>query len=840
MIQSSKYIPAITLYLLFLINSASLYSQNKVLRGVLKDAQSDERIPFASMLLKKEKKGKLTDSAGGFIFRFEEWPRDTLVITYVGYDPLLLAFDSTLLARAKDNVLDLSLLMQRSAYQSVVVSRKIDRGLMLWKRIVKHKPQNDRYRFQNFSYELYNKLEIDLKNIKKEKWRNLPFIKKFNFVLDNIDTTEEGAPFLPVYLTEAISNYYYEKSPLRRREVFKGTKTLGVSNESVSKLLGGLDQNVNFYSNFIPVFDKEFVSPISDNGDAYYRYKIMDTQYVARRRLIHLIFTPKRKGENTFEGDCWVHDTSFAIQKMNLRLSKEANINYVDKLSLIQEFKLINDSTWFLARDKFVVDLSLTGEKHLAAIGRKTTTYQDIIVNDTSVINELAKNKLIEETILPPHTMERPDSFWVQSRHEELNKNEKILYKTIDTLLNLPAFKRTIRTVNFIATGYLDIGNYEIGPWYNWIYSNYREGLRLRWDLGTNSYFNKKLILHGYVAYGFKDREFKYEADGMYLFNKNPRAYIFAKYFKDLDYGQNYYDEVSQDNIFALAIRKKGVPIKYLKTELKQIDLFKEWHSGFSVLLSNVHKIYNPLDNLPDKNIFFNGSSKGNPLTAFETSIQLRFAYLEKFLESSFYRYSLGSPYPILSVKYTHGIPGILNSYYDYSKISGSISDYMKISPFGSIYYNVFGGRTFGTLPFMLLDVAPGNEIYYYNKYAYNLMNRWQYLHDRYVGINFEHNIGNGLFRFIPLTRKLKFRQFYTVKTLWGSLSEANKALNMPIGSSYQFQSLDGNTYMELGTGVDNIFKLLRIDFIWRVLPQPLPEKMSQRFGVFGSFRLSF
>ncbi|MCP2937362.1 hypothetical protein NK983_32185, partial [Salmonella enterica subsp. enterica serovar Typhimurium] len=83
---------------------------------------------------------------------------------------------------------------------------------------------------------------------------------------------------------------------------------------------------------------------------------------------------------------------------------------------------------------------------------------------------------------------------------------------------------------------------------------------------------------------------------------------------------------------------------------------------------------------------------------------------------------------------------------------------YSKIAPYGSIYYNIFGGKTYGTLPFVLLDVAPGNEIYYYNRYAFNLMNRFEYLHDRYAGINFEHNIGNGLFRFVSLTRKLKFR----------------------------------------------------------------------------------
>ena len=74
--------------------------------------------------------------------------------------------------------------------------------------------------------------------------------------------------------------------------------------------------------------------------------------------------------------------------------------------------------------------------------------------------------------------------------------------------------------------------------------------------------------------------------------------------------------------------------------------------------------------------------------------------------------------------------------------------------PFGSIYYNVFAGQTFGTNPYMLLDIAPGNEIYYYNKYAFNLMNRYEFVHDKYAGVNFEHNIGNGLLGFIPLLRK--------------------------------------------------------------------------------------
>jgi hypothetical protein len=179
-----------------------------------------------------------------------------------------------------------------------------------------------------------------------------------------------------------------------------------------------------------------------------------------------------------------------------------------------------------------------------------------------------------------------------------------------------------------------------------------------------------------------------------------------------------------------------------------------------------------------------------------------------------------------------------MKSSYTYSRLSGSVSDFIKIPPYGNLYFNVFGGKVFGTLPYMLLEVHPGNEMYYYNKYAFNMMNRYEYISDRYAGVHVEHNFGNGLFRFIPLTRKLKFRQFWNVKALWGSLSQDNKNLNFV--PNHPFLALDGKTYMEVGTGVDNIFKVFRLDFIWRVFPRPLPDEKYKRFGVFGSFRLGF
>lgn len=409
----------------------------------------------------------------------------------------------------------------------------------------------------------------------------------------------------------------------------------------------------------------------------------------------------------------------------------------------------------------------------------------------------------------------------------------------IDTLQKMPVFKKYTDAVYFLTTGYKNIGNYEIGPWFNWVTYNSLEGLRLRFDLGTNSSFSKKIYLHGYLAYGFADQRFKYKLNGLYLFNKSPRTHLAISYVKDIDYGQNYYDEISQDNIFALAVRKSGVPIKFLMVDEKKAEFMHEWANGLSVTIGSAHKTFNPLANLPPKSIFEN-SNGVDPLSTSETSLRIRYAYLEKFLNGNFYRISLGSQYPILEAKYTQGVSGFFKSNYNYSKISGSVSDYIKIAPYGSIYYNVFGGKTYGKLPYMLLDIAPGNEIYYYNKYAFNLMNRFEFLHDTYGGIIFEHNIGNGIFRFIPLVKKLKLRQFYSARTLWGSLSEANRQYNMPSGSAYRFESLNGRTYLEAGTGVDNIFKFFRVDFIWRLAPVPLPKEQVKRFGIFGSFRLVF
>jgi hypothetical protein len=806
-------------------------SQAISFNGTILDAHTKEPVSYASVYFARSGIGKTADSAGNFSFNISNFLKDTLVVSYVGYELFKIPIDDS--ANNKTIVIQL----QRGAAASgVVVRSKFNKGLFLWKKIVSKKKQYNRYNLANFGYEAYNKLEVDIKNFKPEKAKKNFLLKPFSFIFDNIDSTSEAAPFLPAYLLESVSDYAFQKNTKKYFENIKAANTKGFKNQSIDKLTGVMNQNVNIYGNFVNVMDKDFIGPFNDNADVYYNFFVPDTQVIDNKKIFHFVFSPKHAGQNTFQGDAWVFAKTFYIQKINLYLGKDANINYIDRISVFQEFTPINDSVYFITRDKFFADFKVLGKQSLTLIGRKSTSYRNIIINSDSIAT-LFKQQPVEEVVkTTPGSNITPDSIWNVLRHDTLSKNEKAIYATIDKLLQMPKFQRLQNTLKFIGTGYKTLTNYEIGPWFNWISKNSWEGLRLRFDLGTTTGFNKHIYFHTYLAYGTLDKKLKGKAEAFWIVTRDPKRFrLHLSYSDDIDNGISQIGDVGQDNIFSLAIRKPNTTRKFIQLKDLRFEIFNELGKGFSSEWFIAHRQYNPLKNLPLKTAF--PVSSGESLNNFEVALKLRFAYLEQFVEGDYFRYSLGTKYPIAELMLSKGFSGVLKSAYNYTKIAVSLKDYMKISPYGSFSYKLYAGKINGTLPFVFLENHPGNDIYYYNPGSFNLMNRFEYISDKYAGINVEHNVGSGLFRFIPFTRKLKWRQFWNAKAVWGSLSNENAALNNNAGL---FKTLNGNTYLEMGTGIDNIFKLLRLDFIWRILPTPLPVNKTSRFGIFGSFQFQF
>ncbi len=824
------------LFIILILGTFRASSQNKPITGKIVNPFTKEPVPYASVQWKKNGNGILTDSTGLFTIRKSTFPLDSLLVGYVGYETAAYLINST---KTDTLVLFIGQLKQSN---EVFVKSKFSKGLRWWKSIVTNKPKNDPYQYESYSYVLYNKLEIDLNNIKKEKFNNIKLMKPFGFVLDNIDSVTENKPFFPVYLTESLSNYYYTNNPSATREVITAQQTHGLKNESMLQFLGGVNQKINVYSNQLSIFGKEFISPLSNIGNKYYHYKGGDTITIGVEKFYHLIFTPLKDGENTFSGDCWIHSSSWAIQRISLNINETANINFVKRLTISQEFKKDESGQWLFAKDIFVAEISPLKKDKFSFIGRKTKHYNNIQINNSDILTEIKKNKTKEETIISEDIIHSDKNFWNNNRPERLSRNEENILKLIDTLKTMPVFKKYSERVEFVLGGYKKLGKFEIGPWFKWISGNQLERFRLRFDLGTTDLFSKYWRLHSYLAYGFKDNRFKGKLDVNYKIPNSKGWSLNIAYLNDLDNGKIKYndEDVTTDNLFSQLIRRPNIPQKFLGIEEYKFGFGKEWASRFSInsFISRIDYItYDPLPSnrlLSDKAIINT-----------ELVFKFRYAPGERAIKTHRKDYKLKSNQPIYEIRFGQSVKGLFQGEYQYSKLNASIRQQIRIPRFGQLNYMIYGGKIWSKngLPFMLLELHPGNEIYYYSKESFNLMNRFEYFSDRFAGINIEHNIEKKLLNLVPFMRKSTIRQFWNFKTVWGNLDRNSRLLNRTDFGDYRLRSLNDNFYTEIGTGFDNIAHFFRVDLVWRINPNQRINSNFQNFtnfGIFGSFRIQF
>jgi hypothetical protein len=808
-------------------------------KGTLVHNFSREPVTFASIRWKKGGFGVISDSLGQFILKPSIFPNDSIYISFVGYKDLYIG-GADLVRLQKEPVITME---TAAASEGAIVKTKFNKGLRWWRQLVANKATNSPRAFNSYYCELYSKMEVDISNLDKKQFEKRKLLKPFGFVWKDMDSTSEDKPFLPAFLAESLSDFYVSHDPEKQREEVKAMQTSGIRNESVLEFMGGINQKTNTYDDYISLFGKEFISPVSAVGDKYYNYKGADTQVLNGEKYFHLLFSPRQNGENVFTGDCWIHSTSFALQKISLDLSATANINFVSRLSIVQEFTRHNGQ-WIVAKDKFVVSISPFNKDKLSFIGRKTSIYQKVQINQPFIKEKLAANKKSEERTIADTAQEQTTGFWSQQRFEPLTVNEQHAFRLVDTLRSLPEFKKLSNTVTFIVDGHKKLGKIEIGPWFRWISGNQLEKLRLRFDLGTTEDFSKDLRLYGYLAYGTKDAKFKGKAGASYNLPGGHGWNISPSYLHDLDNGKARFndEDVTTDNMFSQLLRRQGIKQKFIMRDEMKLAVAKTFPVNFSIQASIARSDFETFHPLPPRKIF--SLSENEKIINTEMAVKLRYAPGEKQIRTHRKVRALRSNLPVTELKYGFASPGILGGEYRYQKLNMNVTHRFRIPRWGQVTYTAYGGRIFGKqVPFMLLEIHPGNEIYYYSKDGFNLMNRFEYVSDRYAGLNIEHNLEKKLLNLLPFMRKSRIRQFWNVKTVWGDLASSNRLFNHIEFGSYHLRALKGNTYTEVGTGLENICKFFRIDLVWRFSPPNTivsPNMPQQKFGVFGSFRLQF
>lgn len=797
--------------------------------GRVYDASTNEPLPFVNIVFKGTGTGTTTDFDGNFSLSSSN-PSDSIIASYIGY-----LSQSKAVKKGAVQAVNIQLQPNTVSLDVVEIRPGENPAHRIVKAVIANKEKNDRERLDAYQYEVYNKIEFDLNNIPQE-FKDRKVFKPVEFIFDNIDSTNKNEkPYLPLFMTESLSDYYYTRDPKHKKEIIKASKVAGVENASVSQFMGEMYQKVNIYDNTILVFGKNFISPISDNGLFYYRYYLIDSMMIGDSRCYQIQFLPKRKQELTFKGNMWIADTAFAVKRLEMTIAEDANINFINNLNVVQEYKKA-DSAWMLSKDRLVIDFSLKEhdkkDREMGIYGRKTTSYKDFVINKPLSEDFYSRT---ENLVVKEDAYKKNDDFWQTARHDTLSKNEQQIYKMVDTIQSLPVYKTWVDVITIFVSGYKEFGNFEFGPYYNTLSFNTVEGARLRVGGRTSNKFSRWYELNGYLAYGTKDDKFKYSLGFRSFITKKPRQMVGMNYKNDYEILGQSQNAFTQDNILASIFRR--TPLSKL-TGVEQVEGWydREWFSGFNTKISFANRIMTPVGAFryeflnPDNEIAF----KDNIITS-ELRINTRFAYDEKYVEGEFTRTSLGTKWPILQAQYSYGIKDLFASDYSYHRLSLSIDDRFRINPIGYTDYYIEGGKIFGKVPYPLMSIHPGNETYTYDFYAYNMMNYYEFVSDQYATMYVFHHFDGFFLNKIPLMRKLKWREVVSGKILVGRVNKENRDLLLFPQNLY---SLDRGPYYEAGVGLENIFKIFRVDAMWRL--SYLDNPNISRFGIRATLQVGF
>ncbi|HAW21100.1 MAG TPA: hypothetical protein DCX14_13040 [Flavobacteriales bacterium] len=806
-----------------LANSPS--AQQTIVVGKVFEAETNLPIPFANVYFKDSKIGTTTDEKGAY--RIETYyPTDSLLVTVLGYQR-----GAQRVKADRSQVVDFEMKISGISLGPVTIvadKKAKDPAIEIMKKVIRNKKANNREKLEAYEYNVYNKIEFDMNNI-NERFTNQKVMKPFDFVFENIDSTSEEKPFLPIFLTESFSRYYYRKSPKSSMEHIKATKVAGVKNESVSQFLGDMYQNTNVYENYVDAFGKSFMSPLSDFGGTSYKYYLLDSAVINRKKCFKIAFIPRRKGELVFEGEMWINDTTYALKEIQAKIIEGANINWINSFSVHHVYDQVENEIWMLTKENVVVDFNLS-EKAIGFYGRKTTIYDEFIINEKK---ENSFYSTFNNIQVADSANDMSDEFWNEKRPESLSENEFKVYEMVDTIQQIRAFRTYVDLITLFVNGHYEMKYVDIGPYFTMASFNQVEGLRLRVGGRTNSDFSTRLELSGYLAYGTKDQRFKYHAASRFFISKSPRQIIHLSTRKDLEQLGQSANAWRTDNILSSVFRR--APFRFNAYEEYKGGYEVEFIPGFSTKFEFGRKdIWSVGDVLFQRENGDGSVYDINRISTAEVGINVRFAYRESFISGDLDRISLGTKFPILEFNARLGIKGFLGGDYEYQRVSLRISDRFPINPIGQSEFILEAGKIWGTVPYPLLQMFPGNQTYFYDDYAYNLMNYYEFISDQWVTLFYTHHFNGLFFNKVPLFRKLKWREVATMRSAIGGLSNKHKAeLQFP-ANLYDLNK----PYFEAGVGVENILKIFRVDAIWRLSYLSNPNVVP--FGVRLTFQIEF
>ena len=813
--------------MLFLLIAAPGWAQDVTrVSGTVINAQTKEPLPFVNINFKNSYTGTATDLDGKFSLQ-TRFPTDSLVASFIGYISQTLAVTPDIRQELSFELESTALTMETVTVKAKKEKyrRKNNPAVDLIKKVMDNKKQNSLKGQEHYSFEKYEKIELDLNNI-TEQFKDRKLLRPFKFIFEYVDTSKiNGRPYLPMFLKETRSKVYYRKSPSAEKEYRSGVKMTKfdetIDEKSVDDVVDLLYQNIDIYENTVHLLGNQFLSPVAPLAPVFYRFYIIDTLDFQGQSVINLAFIPRNKSNLGFTGNLFIsNDDEYSIRKVDLGVIGGINLNFIRDLRIIQEFKPLNDA-FVLAKDQLTIDYSIT-KNGIGFFGTRTVLYDEFsfeAAEDPSVYGG------IENIVTFKDAYDKGDDYWLQSRLEPLNENERGLYEMIDSLQNLKAYQNVVTAFKIITTGYVPGKKVDIGPVLAFSSFNDVEGFRLRFGGETNFNFSKRLLIAVYGAYGFRDEAFKYSGEMTYTFNEdyrvNPRHYINLSYAYETSFPGQQLQFINEDN-FLLSF-KRGVTDRMLFSRKIRADYVNEGET-FDYSFFVEHQKMKPYGTLSFPFSGDDGIRLLESVNLTEIGIGFRFAPNQQFVQGRQYRIPIFNKYPVFWLQYQQGIPEFMGGEHEYYKLFFNAFKRFHWSVFGHTNVEMEAGKIWGEVPYILYHLPRANQTYAYQLRAYNMMNFMEFISDEFVSFNVQHFFMGYIFNKIPLLKKLKLREVVTAKVIWGNLTDQNNPnlhphlVQFPVdenGDPVTF-ILDGKPYLEASFGVMNIFRFLRVDFVKR------------------------
>ena len=829
--------------------------------GIVKDSITGEPLPFVSVYFDGSTIGAMTDDNGTFTLQNNQG-YTKLAAASLGYDTKFIDLKP---GKKNDN---LELLLKPTAFEisEVVVkpkrekyTRKDNPAVELIKKVIAHKNDNRIEAKPEYQTEVYEKLSLSLDNFNPNLDKN-KFLKKFKFIKNYLDTSEfNGKPILTVSVRENLSDFYYRKSPKAEKTIVRAKRMQGIDKTlddggGITSNLEEIFKSINIFDNNIPILLNRFVSPLSSTlATTYYHYYIMDTLDVGGDKCVDLAFVPANSESYGFTGRLYITlDGNYAVKKVLLNTPANINLNWVDKLRIEQEFKQMPDSTWVLDQENTFVNFYVVkGTQQLYAHQlRNYDNYNFNVQNADSVFGLLGALHVLPEATV------QPDTFWIHNRPIPLKEKEDALKDLLGQLRKVPAFNAIIKTAEILITGYIPTANdkkvtkFDFGPMNTTFSANHLEGFRMRVGGMTTANLNPYWFASGYLAYGTNYRKIKYNLKLTHSFTKkeyhegeNPVNNLsFIQEYDVYTPGQDFLF-TSKDNIFvAWKVGEPVTKMQYIRKSVLQYE--KEWLNG----LTWKSWIMNQNNEAAGTLQYIKRDESGNlyhikDFTTSEIGTQLRFAPGERAYNGRSGKesvFNLSKDAPVFKLSHQLGIKGVLGGDYNYNHTEISAEKRIWLSSFGHIDAQVKAGKVWDKVPFPLLILPNTNQSITIQPEAFHMMNALEFVTDQYVSFNATYYLKGWILNRIPGIKWLRLREVLSFNMIYGGLTDKNNPtltpglFLLPDGT----QPLGSTPYMECSVGLENIFKILRIDYYRRLTYLDHPD--IKKGGIRIALRFTF